>query len=455
MDPHSQSLESPADSSLESPLKSQNLLLTLAYVAVFSAGFWVIDHTPFASDYFKVHSIIAETDNRTADRIESVNLISAPVRICLGMFGVAFLLMPSRRKLNWGGILFALIVAFLLFSGLSTLWSINPSVSAQKFLVLSFFGLAAYGTARQMNIRELALVFTLICVTYIAVGVLAEIALGNFTPYKKDYRFVGTCHPNSLAVYGTFSCLVALVYFNKFKELNHWLVLLFILGIVTLVMTRSRTTLAAFAFGAVAAWFLTFKPNNRVFAISASVLFFVFVCVTLVLARSNIKAAAAEKLAMGRTKDVSSLTGRLPLWELLLESVEEKPLIGHGYLAFWDKDRIEFLSDQLKWEVPHGHNMYIDVLLDGGIVGLAIYAMIFFVAIMVAGYRSVMFNDRDATLVFGFLTFAIVHGFAESLFKLPTFLLFMLLAMVLRMAFENRHGDSLPNDQPELVGGAV
>ncbi len=416
-------------------------------IAAFTAGFWLIDHTPFASDYFKFQSVVAETDNRTADRIEAVNLITAPVRIFMGFLGLALLFVPVREKLRWGGPIFILMLVFVAYCGASIGWSINKPVTAQKFAVLCFFGVACYGTARYFSIRELAFIFTSICVVYIGIGLLAEIGLGNFTPHKREYRFVGTCHPNSLAVYGTFGCLVSVVYLNYKPGLNRWLVILFAVGIITLLLTKSRTTLAAFVLAAVATWFLTFKPNNRVFAVATILLLFVTMGMALALSKSNVRAAAAEKMAMGRTKDVSTLTGRLPLWEVLVDSIEERPLTGYGYLAFWDKQKIEVLSDQLKWEIPHGHNMYLDVALDGGLIALALFASIFLVSLVVSGYRATRFHDRDAMLVFGFLVFATVHGLGESLFKLPTFLLFMLVVLLLRMAFEPvRLPDS--DDQP-------
>ena len=84
--------------------------------------------------------------------------------------------------------------------------------------------------------------------------------------------------------------------------------------------------------------------------------------------------------------------------------------------------------------------MYLDVSLDGGIVGLSLFCAILAFAWLSAAYQSIWFLDRDMALVFGFVTFAIVHGFAESLFKLPTFLLFILICLMLRMCFEPSWG---------------
>ena len=438
--------------------QQHNWLVLFIYAGIFACGFWVIDHTPFASSYFEENSIVAETENRTADRIEKVNTITAPVRICLGFLGGLVLLFPNGRPLKFGGLLVLLLAGYLVYLGGSSLWSVHPKVSAQKFLVLCCFSVAAFGVARKLTIEQMAIVFSIICVFYIGIGLVAEVLLGNFEPHKSHYRFVGTCHPNSLAVYGSFCCLVAIVYFKQRPGFNFWLVLFFAIGIITLVMTKSRTTLAGFCVAALATLFITFKPNNRVLAISTTLLVFVVVGMFLALSRGNVRAAAAEKMAMGRTKNVNTLTGRLPLWELLGESIADRPLVGYGYLAYWDKERIEFLSDQLKWEIPHGHNMYMDVLLDGGYVGLAIFCSIFVFAWFCSAYQSIWYLDRDSALVFGFVSFAIVHGFAESLFKLPTFLLFMLICLMMRMVFEPSSMKLVSADEesgPQLNGVAV
>jgi O-antigen ligase len=165
-------------------------------------------------------------------------------------------------------------------------------------------------------------------------------------------------------------------------------------------------------------------------------------------------------MAMGRTEDVSSLTGRLPLWEELLRSIGDRPFVGHGYLAFWEKEKIDYLSALLKWEIPHGHNMYLDVLLDGGYIGLALFLLIFVVSLYVTFRRVIVNYDRDVSIVFGLLVFALVHGFAESLFKLPTFLSFMLVTLLMRTALTDASvrqlvGPADPTDELQSEGVVV
>lgn len=433
---------------------SRNRLVLLGMICIaLLLGFFAIDHSPRASTHFRYDTDFIDSENRTADRVETVNLVTAPVRIVLGFFGLALFLLPTRDRLGWGGAITFVLGLYLGYLGLSFFWSVNQQVTLHKFLVLACFGLAAAGLARQFSMGELTFLFVMACVSYIGIGLLMEIVLGNFTPHKSEYRFVGTCHPNTLAVYGTFCCLAAAVYFGRSRVLDPWLVALFALGFITLLATKSRTTLAGFIFALMTVRFLTFRPEYRMLSSSLVVLTMIAGGLFLALSRSNIRSGLAGSMAMGRTEDVSSLTGRLPLWEELLRSINERPLVGHGYLAFWEKEKIDYLSALLKWEIPHGHNMYLDVLLDGGYIGLTLFLMIFVVSLAVTFRRVIVNYDRQVSIVFGLLVFALVHGFAESLFKLPTFLSFMLVTLLLRTAFTDaaaRWGGNSSGDTGEL-----
>ena len=434
---------------------TRNVLLFLLF-GVLLCGFWLVDHTPFASDNFNPYGDI-NSENRTADRIQKVNLITAPARVLIALVGIGFLfLRPIEKVYNSG----AIIITTLLFVGFlfaSVTWSINPYITVHKCAVLACFGVAAYGLARQLKVEELVAIFACICIGYIFIGFVAEVLLGNFTPHKKDYRFVGTCHPNSLGVYGGFCCLVATVYFGYRPKLNPLLIFIFVIGFGTLLITKSRTALAGLMMGMAAVWFTKVNPNQRVFVISSSLLLLVALGIALALARSNVRAAVAEKMAMGRTKSVSTLTGRLPLWEELIDSIEERPLLGHGYLAYWDKDQIEYLKDVLRWEIPHGHNMYLDWALDGGLIGLGLFLLMLITALLVAFYRATVLLNRHAVFVFGFLMFTFVHGFAESLFKLPTYLAFVVVTLTLKMAITHpkENSDMDRDAEPNSTGPVI
>ena len=75
--------------------------------------------------------------------------------------------------------------------------------------------------------------------------------------------------------------------------------------------------------------------------------------------------------ALGRT---SSLSGRIPLWQLVLRQIGERPIRGYGFSAFWSSWQGERVSDAVNWDnaVPHAHNGFLEVWLGLGIIGLAL-----------------------------------------------------------------------------------
>jgi exopolysaccharide production protein ExoQ len=76
-------------------------------------------------------------------------------------------------------------------------------------------------------------------------------------------------------------------------------------------------------------------------------------------------------LALGRT---SSLTGRIPLWQMVMREIAGRPFLGYGFTAFWHSWEGERVSDAVAWEaaVPNAHNGFLELWLGLGIIGLAI-----------------------------------------------------------------------------------
>jgi exopolysaccharide production protein ExoQ len=81
----------------------------------------------------------------------------------------------------------------------------------------------------------------------------------------------------------------------------------------------------------------------------------------------------------------TTLTGRAHLWEHALLSIAKQPILGVGYQAFWQVGNwgAEHLWDYLglgtvKYGI-HFHNMYVNVMVDLGLVGLSMLVATFLV----------------------------------------------------------------------------
>jgi len=80
-----------------------------------------------------------------------------------------------------------------------------------------------------------------------------------------------------------------------------------------------------------------------------------------------LEGAALENLSSS-PEDVVQTSGRLAAWELLIEGIVERPILGHG------ANRSEsFLVKNFSEQFAHPHNDYLRLLYDFGVVGLALF----------------------------------------------------------------------------------
>ena len=78
----------------------------------------------------------------------------------------------------------------------------------------------------------------------------------------------------------------------------------------------------------------------------------------------------------------ATFTGRSEVWEFAIGAVAEKPIIGHGYAAFWDNVRGRETEKGSEWAVSaaHSHNSYLDLAITIGLPGLLLVIMVFVLA---------------------------------------------------------------------------
>ncbi len=73
----------------------------------------------------------------------------------------------------------------------------------------------------------------------------------------------------------------------------------------------------------------------------------------------------------------SSLTGRTFIWDGVWRIIAGRPLLGHGYAAFWleNSRNVRSLSELVAWDVPNAHSGYLEVLLQLGWAGMALVGL--------------------------------------------------------------------------------
>ncbi len=402
-------------------------------VAAMVAGFWYPEHDWEQSIYFAdIDEMVYDgTQNLTADRLIGIDKSATVTRIIFATCGITCFWFQRRFRLRTSSPLLWIGLAFGAMIYGSVFWSINPVHTLFKLVVLSCMGGAAIGYATTFSLRQFLEWLALMSAAYLCIGLIAELSLGTFK-LGGGHRFVGTIHPNSEAIFGAMVCLTARLFYRPDRS-RVLAVSLILLAVFCIYLTKSRTTLAAVVVSFAIMQILAARGKNRIYLIFICV--FIGGCMTVssVLLSVRNTGKLGNVMAMGRTENVTTLTGRLPLWEELLTWVEKSPVLGYGYLAFWDAKRVEYLSETLSWEIPHGHNMYIDISLDIGLVGAVLFICML-VGALISGARLYMQTNKiEYAIVVGIFILAMINGCGESLFKLPGFPLFVIITLYIAL----------------------
>jgi O-antigen ligase len=135
-------------------------------------------------------------------------------------------------------------------------------------------------------------------------------------------------------------------------------------------------------------------------------------------------------LVRGNAEATAKLTGRIPLWEILLPEIGQRPWLGAGFAAFWSPDKllqIELLTGK---SAVSAHNGFLEEVLNTGIVGLAILLMFCVCAIAVARRRADL-GDPFGWLVFLFVVLYLLLNVTSALVQEALEVPFMIILMIL------------------------
>jgi len=193
------------------------------------------------------------------------------------------------------------------------------------------------------------------------------------------------------------------------------------------------------------------------------------VLLTAVLAVASIATVSyvlqhADEAARVLGKD-TSMTGRVPIWRESLRFVGKNPILGYGYAAFWSQNSRpgRLIREATHWDtLPHAHNGYIDLMLQLGGAGLALY----FAAYLIAMKRAMLLvrrsTERELTWPLAFLCVVFLYQLNEASIVSPNQFIWILYSSVLfALAIEDQsyqlpvpeEEDHVSADRPALVAG--
>ena len=136
----------------------------------------------------------------------------------------------------------------------------------------------------------------------------------------------------------------------------------------------------------------------------------------------------------------ATFTGRTDIWSFIYTHIQQSPILGNGFRGFWSLggaspkhgSEIEFIRT-----IGSGHNGFLDVTLDLGIVGLALLLAMIYAGFRAAGRIDV--RPLHITLFYlSMILFSVGRNMMESVILWSTFFDNLSFLLVCFLACYNR-----------------
>ena len=347
----------------------------------------------------------------------------------------------------------------------TVLWSALPAVSVKK--AVEFWGLIALALVAQFDARvwSYACKYILLSLTAIMVAsalvalTVPSLGIDAFFGYAWRGLLVGK---NALGGIGAL-CLVIWVgmwQLEGLKRSTWWCGA----GISALcvVMSTSSTGITVAAIGVTAYWLMRrsyiSSPLSAMRLLVALVMLIVLSLHLFYVFEGRLP-ARAELLGpfAGLFGKGADLTGRSDIWEPLMVEIDKHWQFGIGYGCFWlgPGSPSQPIIDAVQWIPNEGHNGFLDLLNEMGVVGLGL-----FLCTLLAGARSLFlmsrFDRRGAALLGALLIAMLVHNLTETTIPLGVsfqFFLFIFCIVSASNAVARQAVAAPASAEPDVLAG--
>ncbi len=342
-----------------------------------------------------------------------------------GLIGLGLILVARQ---SWRAVLRSpWLVLLALLAIVSAAWSIDPELSFRRGVaVLATTMMGVYLAARFdwiTALRLLAAVWLVLMLASFVAGIVAP-GFAVMSEIHPGAWMGGWSEKNALGGHAArASFLFAFLAWRDPAHRRVWLLgLTFALALV--LLSRSATSLlgATVGIGVIACAWWMLKGRRHALAL----LWAGFAVLGLLV----LTYAIAPGVLLGLIGKDETLTGRTDIWIELAAAIEQKPMLGYGYLAFWglDSEPRYWLEKAVAWNAPSGHNGWLDLAISLGVVGVVIFA----IDACLTTWRGVGLALRSPAGVFalGFFAQFMLFAMSESIILAQNSILWATFAFV-------------------------
>jgi O-antigen ligase len=317
------------------------------------------------------------------------------------------------REALFGGIALWSWVFIALLSVASYIWSVSPADTFREAFVMLIVVLYLGTIAGLASWEELTRRAWRVCMGLTLFSVFLFVAVPNLGAMQEIYpgALVGPWYEKNAT--GQFFVWMTILSFARAAyqpQKAPFMVMMAFVSIGLIVLTQSTTALlAALAATALFFWLILMR---RAPLVSLSMFGLTLIAAIPLVALVGTQGGAVLEI-FGKS---STLTGRIPIWNALgTYSLAERPLLGHGYAAYWsdayEYGRREYIFDDIGYVARHSHNSFIEMRLDLGWVGACLFAAAAIQAVVMSITR--LRQSNGSYFVLPALFAALIIGFAE------------------------------------------
>jgi len=336
---------------------------------------------------------------------------------------------------------------------LSITWSSSPTDTFVRSLALLWATLFGLYAAIRLNVDDL--------IACTAVGLCAVLVLSlvfaacfpsqGFMPAPHEGALRGIfSQKNTLARAAVWSTIALVMLRPRTRPRRVLRQLGIAISILSLLWAASRTGSVILVFLLILAPALRLLRRSPLVAIPVTVVA-VVVATGLTLAALGNRSALLELVGRDAT-----LTGRTLVWAAVAQMISLRPLLGYGYGGFWrgwdgPSSRVWALGP---WNPNDSHNGILDLLLDVGLVGLALFCCVLVPFVLKAGARLRRSTEPGAAWPLIVLAGFLLYNLTESAILRPTNLMWLLFCTAVFSCHRNVGGARPgPARSPALLPG--
>lgn len=339
-----------------------------------------------------------------------------------------------------------LLYCVLALAFASTLWSLDPEVTSRRAFALAMTSLFGVYLAARYQWRELVLMMAAGFATMAVVGALGSLTMPAIFVDHKAHEgawkgvWVEKNVMGGFMVRGFAACACAYLISTQHKKL--WAFFAAFCAAMVLLSTSAGALLALLLGGTLIGAIAMMRKG------AAQALFFGYSAFVVILAVAIVAAFMPGDILQALGRD-ASLTGRAPIWTLVIAEIKEHFWVGNGFGVFW-KDQhgaANYIRVALQWGVPNAHNGWLDLALNLGVVGVLLCGGYLLIAVWRAATK--LFDPVISPFAITMLILSLQFSMSESVIAQQNNLVWVIfVAICTKLAMGREAHEARPVENP-------